>query len=146
MLLSSFEVNRMKAIAMAIKEGADAQHENHSKQIERLEAEVAMLKSERALLRKRVEAVDTQSLGKKHSVKTDRTARNEICEGEEVDSSSDGGTESEGGERKSTKTGIAMSDKEIVLQQQVTHLQAGLAQVSQPPLLLLTSHNDHNHI
>ena len=36
-VLSSFEVNRMKAIAVAIKEGADAQRESHEKQVARLE-------------------------------------------------------------------------------------------------------------
>ena len=37
MLLSSFEVNRMKAIAVAIKQGADAQRDSHDKQVSRLE-------------------------------------------------------------------------------------------------------------
>ena len=36
-LLSSFEVSRMKAIAVAIKQGADAQRESHEKQVSRLE-------------------------------------------------------------------------------------------------------------
>ena len=36
-LLSLVEVNRRKAIAVAIKQGADAQRESHEKQVSRLE-------------------------------------------------------------------------------------------------------------
>lgn len=50
-LLSSFEVNRMKSIAQAIKQGAEEQRARHEQQISRLEAEVSMLRSERATMR-----------------------------------------------------------------------------------------------
>jgi hypothetical protein len=50
-LLSSFEVNRMKSIARAIKQGAEEQRVNHEKQIESLKAENALLRSERDMLR-----------------------------------------------------------------------------------------------
>lgn len=87
---------------MAIKEGADAQHQNHTKQIERLEAE----RSERSLLRKRVETVDAQILGKKHIVKADRPARYEIHEEEQGYPSSSNGGQSDVGEHESTTAGF----------------------------------------
>lgn len=46
MLLSSFEVNRMKAIAVAIKQGADAQRDSHDKQVSRLEVLFLSLSSQ----------------------------------------------------------------------------------------------------